>query len=383
MGCFNNYGFYSRLPIEHEDEIVLIPCYYSANRPESLGPSVISGTLTPLCFPLFGTYNDYGFIKDVREDFNTRALIKAFGVKNLDEVLRLIEKFDGERFVGLNAKVNRGEASEDDKELIRLMEHLSLNKLNSRLTYVIERKEVYNKITELEDFANSNEYINYSECWDKAVEFLEKYPEKTKYWNILTISGITVDDPEYSTSVSQLNDSGKQFACGQFLDTRTIFREASINNSDSVLKKYFFDFLGFLQFIYANGGYLTESAYCSDSDWFSKKVLKYREFELSVLKRQYQHFKDEWEDEEEEDSDQPLHSYTEEIYHVGRESMWKVGDILAYYEFSTDCEGEYVLGEVTGVELDKEQGDWIYTFKDGLLEDEETLIKQETYKKKK
>ena len=297
MGCFNNYGFYSRLPIEHEDEIVLIPCYYSANRPESLGPSVISGTLTPLCFPLFGVYNDYGFIKDVREDFNTRALIKAFGVKNLDEVLKLIEKFNGERFVGLNAKVNRGEASEDDKELIKLMEHLSFTKLNSRLTYVIERKEVYDKITELEDFAKPGKYIDYSECWDKTVEFLEKYPEKTKYWNILTISGITVDDPEYSTPVSQLNDSGKQFACGQFLDTRTIFREASINNSDPVLKKYFFDFLGFLQFIYANGGYLTESAYCSD--WFSKKVLKYREFELSVLKRQYQHFKDgSFEDEE-------------------------------------------------------------------------------------
>ncbi len=81
------------------------------------------------------------------------------------------------------------------------------------------------------------------------------------------------------------------------------------------------------------------------------------------------------------DKEQPDHSYSETIYHCGRKPYWKVGDILAYYEFYSDREGECVLGKVTKVEFDEEQCDWFYTFEDGSVYDEQSLLKEETYKK--
>ena len=60
---------------------------------------------------------------------------------------------------------------------------------------------------------------------------------------------------------------------------------------------------------------------------------------------------------------------------------WNVGDTLAYYGFYSDREGECVLGKVTKVEFDKEQCDWFYTFEDGSVYDEQSLLEDQTYKK--
>ena len=79
------------------------------------------------------------------------------------------------------------------------------------------------------------------------------------------------------------------------------------------------------------------------------------------------------------------HSYFETVYHCGTEPMWKIGDVLAIYEFYSDREGEYVYGEVIGVKHDEAHNDWIYTMKGdfGGYEDiyEKELISQEAYKK--
>jgi len=77
---------------------------------------------------------------------------------------------------------------------------------------------------------------------------------------------------------------------------------------------------------------------------------------------------------------QPEYSYFE--YQFGIKPRWNIGDTLAYYEFYTDREGEYVLGKVTKVDFDKEQCDWFYTFENGSIYDEQSLLEEETYKKK-
>jgi hypothetical protein len=77
----------------------------------------------------------------------------------------------------------------------------------------------------------------------------------------------------------------------------------------------------------------------------------------------------------------PQHSYYEQIYHVGKEPRWCVGDKLAYYLFTQDEEGEFTLDVVTNVE--KGVDDWVYTL-DGDDEDlytESELISYETYRK--
>ena len=92
MGCFNRTGFLSHLPIGYEDEIVVflladntkveyqtsIPCYPN------------SGGYTPLCLPFFGTYDDYGGIENVVDDFNSRYLKKKVGM-SVEEVCNLLQ----------------------------------------------------------------------------------------------------------------------------------------------------------------------------------------------------------------------------------------------------------------------------------------------------
>lgn len=289
MGCFNSYGFYSHLPIRGGDKIVLIPCYSGGDFPETLKPSTITGCLQPLCFPLFGEYDDYGFIESVREDFNTRALIKAFGVKNLDELLGLISKFSKRsipcQYNYRSLKNNTtNEMAEDAKLLVELMEKLSsihpfheFTKQYSRLTYVIEREDVYNKLSELErSFVHELE-----DSWDKIVKLLEKYPSEK---NILTIwdNNITgMDDEDDLVFLKSTYDIDKLIGdCGF---NTFIFQECNLSNNDPEVKKYFFEFLGFLSYIYHNGGYLTESAY-GHQTWDEEKTLEYKKFEVELLK---------------------------------------------------------------------------------------------------
>lgn len=79
---------------------------------------------------------------------------------------------------------------------------------------------------------------------------------------------------------------------------------------------------------------------------------------------------------------QPEHSFIETIYRRGKNPHWNIGDILAYYEFNSDCEGEIMLGKITNVELDEECDEWLYTFEDGSKYEEELLLSSyEPYKK--
>ena len=296
MGCFNNYGFYSHLPIRGGDKIVLIPCYSGGDFPETLKPSTITGCLQPLCFPLFGEYDDYGFIENVRENFNTDTLIKAFGVKDIEELLGLISKFSKRsipcQYNYRSLKNNTtNEMAKDAKLLVELMERLSsihpfreFTKQYTRLTFVIEREDVYNKLSELEkSFVFVHEL---EDSWDKIVELLDKYSIEK---NILTIW----DYSYYSKIVGMNDEDGNVFLKSAYDIERLIgdcgfntfiFQECNLSNNDPGVKKYFFEFLGFLSYIYHNGGYLTESAYGYQT-WDEEKTLKYKEFEVELLKK--------------------------------------------------------------------------------------------------
>lgn len=311
MGCFNNHGFYSRLPIEYKDEIVLIPCYYCGDRPETLPTSVIAGLLKPLSFPLFGTYNDYGFIENVKEDFNTRALIKAFGVSNLEELLELLHLTNNVRVDSTYMELKKASIgsnsnyAKDSKIIVDLMERLNtynpfatFTQPYSRLTFVIERKDIYDKIIEIQNSIDSPfiDYKNKLKYWDQLIEFFEKYPKKAKCWNILTLDPIAIDDSSYVHAITII-DRLKNYACEASFDTKPIFLNTPIDNKDPEIKKYFFNFLSFLYFVYSNGGYLTESSY-GDQDVMSRtdKIIEYKEFEIEILEQKLKEYKESEED---------------------------------------------------------------------------------------
>lgn len=72
MGCFNRSGFFSHLPLECGDEMVAFVCFGSRNKHNCLDncPIGVNSSLTPICLPIFGKYNDYGGIEDVVDDSN-------------------------------------------------------------------------------------------------------------------------------------------------------------------------------------------------------------------------------------------------------------------------------------------------------------------------
>lgn len=72
MGCFNRSGFFSHLPLEYGDEMVAFVCFGSRNKHNRFDncPIGVNSSLTPICLPIFGKYNDYGSIEDVVDDSN-------------------------------------------------------------------------------------------------------------------------------------------------------------------------------------------------------------------------------------------------------------------------------------------------------------------------
>ena len=71
------------------------------------------------------------------------------------------------------------------------------------------------------------------------------------------------------------------------------------------------------------------------------------------------------------------------VYIPGTEPTFSAGESLAYYECSTDCEGEIYIGTITKVEYCEYSNDWVYTFDDGTCQCEESLLTYEAYQTKK
>lgn len=94
MGCFNKMGFYSHLPITYGDDIVMFICVDNTHSYESDANSIYIDTFySPYCLPIYGKYNDYGFIEDIVKDANTNLLEKRFG-QTIEEILDLIYRKD-------------------------------------------------------------------------------------------------------------------------------------------------------------------------------------------------------------------------------------------------------------------------------------------------
>ena len=84
-----------------------------------------------------------------------------------------------------------------------------------------------------------------------------------------------------------------------------------------------------------------------------------------------------------EETKQPEYSCTQSIYHRGKKHYWNIGDILAYYYYSSDCEGEHIIGQIVDIKIDEEQDDWVYTFENGRIYYEEELLENDIYVKAK
>ena len=96
MGCFNKTGFFSHLPIQYGDEIVLFVFadQSKAYKRSSCPIDPTGGGLTPICPPFFGKYNDYGGIENVVDDPNHKYFTKVVGM-TVDKFCDIIHDLSG------------------------------------------------------------------------------------------------------------------------------------------------------------------------------------------------------------------------------------------------------------------------------------------------
>lgn len=96
MGCFNVSCMISKLTIHEGDScylLPLIPNSFNRRKDEENTPCSMylypNDIYTPLCFPIKGTYDDYGSIENIEKNKNTEILEKYFGI-SIEEIVEIL-----------------------------------------------------------------------------------------------------------------------------------------------------------------------------------------------------------------------------------------------------------------------------------------------------
>ena len=149
MGCFNTTGFLSKLPILYGDRVV---CFLAKINPEyGYTPYYPFELVAPICFPIYGEYNDYGSIEDV-DDSPIVKLIEKIGGKPIDEICDAIAGCCNETIKSQLKRWGYGEENQSEwskEECQKVQDLLKLfNKEEDVPTLLFEHEEVYNKFTE-------------------------------------------------------------------------------------------------------------------------------------------------------------------------------------------------------------------------------------------
>jgi hypothetical protein len=97
MGCWNGTCAVTNLPIWAGDPIRLILTLQQSDKQgDGAGFCYSDDYWAPVALPVKGTYNDYGGIEDIKEDWNTQIILDHF-TKNFEggKVIITEDKYDG------------------------------------------------------------------------------------------------------------------------------------------------------------------------------------------------------------------------------------------------------------------------------------------------
>lgn len=216
MGCFNATGFFSKLPLQSGDDMVLIFCadLTRTSHKDSL-PIYVGEFYVPLNAPIFCKYNDYGavFEDTVVRDANAEFFEKSIGV-NCEELCNMIHEY-GSINLGEVAKI-RAEMLEEDGDTDfnkkRIAELDKFEKIlhtffdksydmwrdKMGLVWIMEHKDVYEQIANIGEGAVMSDWRDDTDVCRKRCEMafraVKDYPQLDERFNLLnhsrTISAI-------------------------------------------------------------------------------------------------------------------------------------------------------------------------------------------------
>lgn len=223
MGCFNTTGFVSQLPILGGNRVV---CFIATTVKELYGLYSPSALVAPYFFPIYGEYNEYGYLENIQETFVTKILEKYSGVS----IEKLTEKI----------------AREDETRLPKNYDYEEKHKMKFILLF--EHEDVYNQITEAPTFLTKYKDTMY-DALDKYLEFLKKAKAanievipripfsitnslRSTYNELLCIDLPSELEEEYSNIIKNKKDAWK---LSVFKDDDTMFLFEKLNNEDELL----------------------------------------------------------------------------------------------------------------------------------------------------
>lgn len=151
MGYFNTTGFISQLPILGGNKVV---CFIATTIKENNGLYSPSTLVAPYFFPIYGEYNEYGYLENIQETFVTNLLEKYSG-NSIERLLEIIAR-EGETKLPKDYDYEEGYKRE--------------------FTLLFEHQDVYDKITEAPTFLTEYKDIMY-EALTKYLEFVKKAKE--------------------------------------------------------------------------------------------------------------------------------------------------------------------------------------------------------------
>lgn len=211
MGCFNVTGFFSKLPIQAGDDMVLIFCadHTRVARADAL-PIYVAEKYVPLNAPIYCKYNDYGsvFEKEIVRDANVDFFEKSIGM-TCEKLCDMLHDF-GSINIEEIAQIKKGTQQEDEytkkhlKKLDELERVLNLflpegvvydrwrDKIG--LTWIMEHKDVYEKVSKLGEGSLLDDWRDDTDVVAKRCEqtfnAAKDYPQYDQHFNLLNSNRI-------------------------------------------------------------------------------------------------------------------------------------------------------------------------------------------------
>lgn len=127
MGCFNVSCGISKMSIGLDDEVYVIPLYKSAYAQNLSRKMMILSQeeiFAPLCFPIKGTYDEYGSIENIEKNKNTKIIENYFKLK-IEDFINIICDSRGNDLYDSYCKIH--EILFNKKDLKYLKKDVSLN----------------------------------------------------------------------------------------------------------------------------------------------------------------------------------------------------------------------------------------------------------------
>lgn len=206
MGCFNSYGFMSNIPLMRGDDVFVLICAIdSENSPRSYRELGEIPHLIPICFPIFGKYDEYGSVCNVVNDESSKWLTEKTGLtpEKVIEVItnnirRVPSDDEKEQYAHIKDVLLRKGYLQVDYELCVTMDHTDVYKSVSDLC-LSGAEESYRLSVDNEHILDV--YYEYEKniLLKEKPKYMEMQKSRSDYYNSFNGSNIINMNPNIDT----------------------------------------------------------------------------------------------------------------------------------------------------------------------------------------